>query len=74
MLQVFKGLSSKLLEGHLLKITIQPSKNNDSATDCYLVRFSGKITCKTLFNVNNCVSHNLSEIWEINLTCLAMNM
>ena len=74
-LQVFKGLSGKLLEGHLLKITIQPSCNSTAAIqECYLVKFSGKITCKTLFNVHNCVSHHFSEIWETNLIPLAVNM
>ena len=60
-LQVCNGFSSKSLdwEGHLLKVTIKPSNNCDSTTpiqECYLIKFSGKITCKTLFNVNNYLS------------------
>ena len=66
-----KGLSGKLLEGHLLKITIQPSCDFTTAIqECYLIKFSGNITCKTLFNVHNYVSPHLSEIWETHLTPL----
>ena len=64
-LQVFNGFSSKLWEGHLLKITIQPSDKCDSTTDvqeCYLIKVLGKTTCRTLFNVYDYVS--LRKTWK----------
>ena len=70
-LQVFNGFSSKSLdwEGHLLKVTIKPSNNCDPATaiqECYLIKFSGKITCETLFNVNNYLSLFEWNLFNVN--------